>query len=54
MVRYSDYLRMLHKYIGSEKTQADFVIFITTLFMREATTKEEKEEDEKKTGGAVE
>lgn len=47
MVRYSDYLRMLHKYIGSEKTQADFVIFITTLFMREATTKEEKEEDEK-------
>ncbi len=45
-MRFCNYLKILHSYIGTEKTQADFVIFITTLFMRAPKTKEEEREDD--------
>ena len=45
-MRFCNYLKILHSYIGTEKTQADFVIFITTLFMREPKTKQEEIEDD--------
>ena len=45
-MRFCEYLKFLHNYIGTDKTQADFVIFITTLFLHEPITDEEKQDDE--------
>ena len=46
-MRFCDYLRFLHSYVGTDRTQADFVIYITTMFLREPITDEEKQDDEK-------
>ena len=46
-MRFCDYLRFLHSYVGTDRTQADFVIYITTMFLRETITDEEKQDDEK-------
>ncbi len=45
-VRFSDFLHFLHGYIGSDKTQADFVLYVTDLFMREPQSPAEIDEDD--------
>ncbi|MBQ2309194.1 MAG: hypothetical protein II186_00930 [Erysipelotrichales bacterium] len=45
-MKFCEFLKILHGYIGAEKTQADFIIFITTEFLREPYTDEEEIEEE--------
>lgn len=45
-MRFSDYLCFLHRYLGSDKTRADFVLYLTDLFLKEPSTEKEQEEDE--------
>ena len=45
-MRFSDYLQFLHKYLGTEKTQADFIVYISDLFVREPKTDAEYTADD--------
>ncbi len=43
---FSEYLHFLHKYYGADKTNPDFMVFITDLFIKEAESESENHEDE--------
>lgn len=45
-MKFSDYLRLLHKYLGSDRNRDDFMVYITNLFIKEPSTEAENEEDE--------
>lgn len=45
-MKFSTYLQFLHRYLGSDKTRADFVLYLTDLFLKEPSTKKEQEEED--------
>ena len=45
-MKFSTYLQFLHRYLGSDRTRADFVLYLTDLFLKEPSTEKEQEEDE--------
>ena len=42
----SEYLKIMHSYIGVECTNQDYIPFIVTLIMREPSTDAERDADE--------
>ena len=46
IMKFSTYLQFLHRYLGSDRTRADFVLYLTDLFLKEPSTEKEQEEDE--------
>lgn len=48
-MKFGEYLQLLNKYLGSDMRRADFVLYITSLFVKEPETEFEENEDENNT-----